>query len=76
MLDISGGEEVVVALLLPIGSLKTCSGLEPVPRCDPSGLVTLIVSDICFHIYIQRRFKHAVLDTHLSCLSCLSRRAS
>ena len=29
-------EEAVVALHLPIGPLKTRSGLEPVPRCEPS----------------------------------------
>ena len=27
-----------MALHLPIGSLKTQSGLEPVPRCEPSPL--------------------------------------
>ena len=25
-----------MAIHLSIGSLKTCSGLEPVPRCEPS----------------------------------------
>ena len=29
-------EEVVVALHLPTRPLKTCSGLEPVLRCEPS----------------------------------------
>ena len=29
-------EEGVVALQLPIGPLQTYSGLEPVPRCEPS----------------------------------------
>ena len=34
MLEVSEKEEGVVALHLPIGSLKTHSGLEPVPRCE------------------------------------------
>ena len=33
MLEVSEKEEVVVALHLPIGPLKTRSGSEPVPRC-------------------------------------------
>ena len=33
LLEVSEREEGVVALHLPTGPLKTCSGLEPVPRC-------------------------------------------
>ena len=33
---VSEKDEGVVALHLPTGPLKTCSGLEPVPRCQPS----------------------------------------
>ena len=29
-------EKMVVVLHLPIGSLKTCSGLQPVPSYEPS----------------------------------------
>ena len=36
LLEVSDREEGVVALHLPIGSLKTHSGLEPVPICEPS----------------------------------------
>ena len=36
VLDVSEKEEGVVALHLPIGSSKTCCGLESVPRCEPS----------------------------------------
>ena len=36
MLEVSEKEEGVMALHLPIGLLKTRSGLEPVPRCEPS----------------------------------------
>ena len=36
LLEVSEREEGVVALHLLIGSLKTHSGLEPVPRCEPS----------------------------------------
>ena len=36
MLEVSEKEEGVMTLHLPIGPLKTCSGLELVPRCDPS----------------------------------------
>ena len=36
MLDVSEREEGVVAIHLHIGPLKTCSGLEPVLRCEPS----------------------------------------
>ena len=32
-----------MALHLPIGPLKTCSGLEPVPRCEPSTYMFLCV---------------------------------
>ena len=35
MLDVSEREEGVVAIHLPIGSLKPRSSLEPVPRCEP-----------------------------------------
>ena len=34
--EVNEREEGVVAIYLPIESLKTCSGLEPVPRCEPS----------------------------------------
>ena len=33
--EVSEREEGVVAIHLPIGPLKTRSGLEPVPRCEP-----------------------------------------
>ena len=36
LLEVSEREEGVVALHLPIGPLKTRSGFEPVPRCEPS----------------------------------------
>ena len=36
LLEVSEREEGVVALHLPIGLLKTRSGLEPVPRCEPT----------------------------------------
>ena len=36
MLEVSEKEEGVVALHLRIGPLKRRSGLEPVPRCEPS----------------------------------------
>ena len=36
MLEVSEKEEGVVALYKTIGPLKTLSGLEPVPRCEPS----------------------------------------
>ena len=36
MLEVSEKEESVVALHLPIGPLKTRSGLEPVSRGEPS----------------------------------------
>ena len=36
LLEVSEKEEGVVTLHLPIGSLKTRSGLEPVPRTEPS----------------------------------------
>ena len=36
LLEVSEREEGVVAVHLPIGSLKTRSGLEPVPRCEPT----------------------------------------
>ena len=35
-LEVSEREEDVVALHQPIGLLKTCYGLEPVPRCEPN----------------------------------------
>ena len=35
MLDVSKREEGVMALHLPTGPLKTRSGYEPVPRCEP-----------------------------------------
>ena len=36
LLEVSERRECVVALHLPFGPLKTCSVLEPVPRCEPS----------------------------------------
>ena len=38
MLDVgeTQREEGVDVLHRPTGPLKTCSGLEPVPRCEPS----------------------------------------
>ena len=36
LLEVIEREEGVVAIHLPIGSLKTRSGLELVPRCEPS----------------------------------------
>ena len=36
MLEVSEREEGVVTLHVPIGPLKTCSGLEPEPKCEPS----------------------------------------
>ena len=36
LLEVNEKEEGVVALHLPIGPLKTRSGLEPVPRYEPS----------------------------------------
>ena len=36
LLVVNEREEDVVALCLPIGLLKTCSGLEPVLRCEPN----------------------------------------
>ena len=36
MFEVSEKEEGEVAIHLPTGSLKTRSGLEPVPRCEPS----------------------------------------
>ena len=35
LLEASDREDGVVAIHLPIGSLKTRSGFEPVPRCEP-----------------------------------------
>ena len=60
MLEVSEREEVVVALRLPTGSLKTHSGLELVPRSEhsthqpisqcritaPSGLVFVLCLDL------------------------------
>ena len=40
-------EEGVVAIHLPIGSLKTRSGLEPVPKCEPSTYQP--ISRFCIH---------------------------
>ena len=37
LLEVSEREEGVVAKHLSIGSLKTRSGLQPVPRCEPTG---------------------------------------
>ena len=36
LLEVRERDDGVVALHLPIGCLKTCSGLEPVRRCEPS----------------------------------------
>ena len=36
LLEVSQNEERFVALHLAIEPLKTRSGLEPVPRCEPS----------------------------------------
>ena len=36
LLEVSVREEGVVAIHRPTGPLKTCNGLEPVPRCEPS----------------------------------------
>ena len=36
LLEVSEREEGVVTLHLAIQPLKTCSGLELVPRCEPS----------------------------------------
>ena len=40
-LEVSEKEEGVVAINLPVGSLKTCSGYEPVPRWEPSNYQTI-----------------------------------
>ena len=36
LLEVSEKEEGVVVIHIPTGSLKNCSGLEPVQRCEPS----------------------------------------
>ena len=36
LLEVSEKEYSIVALYLPYGPLRTCSGLDPVPRCKPS----------------------------------------
>ena len=36
LLEVSEKEEGVVTIHLPTGPLKTCSGLGPVLRCEPS----------------------------------------
>ena len=50
LLEVSEREEGVVALHLSIGPLKTRSGLEPVPRCEPSTYQPIAFgAGRCFH---------------------------
>ena len=55
-----------MAIHLPIGSLKTRSGLEPVPRCEPS---TYLADDITSAP--SGPVKNHSTDEHLSARACM-----
>ena len=60
LLEVTGKEEGVVALHLPIWSLKTSSGLKPVPRFEP--IPTSLLADD-----IPTALSEAVLKNVLFC---------